>query len=88
MFSFEGCAANKRLSLLGRYAIGGNADEWAAAEAKVAAGGGAGKLAFSIANPDSTKGRKRSAEEDAAAAGKAKKDKSSKKLKHGKGPKR
>ena len=72
-----------------RYAIGGNADEWAAAEAKVAAGGASGKLAFSIANPDSTKGKKRAAEEETAAAGgKAKKDKSSKKHKHGKGPKR
>lgn len=54
----------------------------------MAAGGGQGKLAFSIANPESSKGKKRSAEEDAAAATKSKKDKSSKKSKHGKGPKR
>lgn len=69
------------MSLL-RYAIGGNEDAWAAAEAKVAAG--AEKTVLSVANPNSTK-KKRSADDAAAKETSSKKDKSSKKHKHDKG---
>jgi N-acetyltransferase 10 len=68
-----------------RYAVGGSKDEWAAAEAQVAAkinGGKAGAASVvSVKNPNSTKGSKRKAggEEEAKAKEQGKKDKKDKK---------
>jgi N-acetyltransferase 10 len=70
-----------------RYAIGGSKDEWATAEAAVAARLASGKAGrssvVSVKNPESTKGQKRKAggadEEGAGGKKKEKKDKKRKK---------
>lgn len=69
---------------LDRYAIAGDADEWAAAQAKVAsriggAGDGAIPSVLSIKNPASTKALKRKSGEEQKEGGKDKKDKKDKK---------
>ncbi|GAA5987747.1 hypothetical protein JCM11641_006516 [Rhodosporidiobolus odoratus] len=73
---------------LKQYAIGGSKDEWAAAEAAVAARMSSNKPGLSsvvsVKNPNSTKGQKRKAAEEEAASGgktkeKGKKDKKDKK---------
>ncbi|GAA5879967.1 hypothetical protein JCM1840_006945 [Sporobolomyces johnsonii] len=72
---------------LKQYAIGGSKDEWAAAEAQVAAKVGGAKVGLSsvvsVKNPNSTKGQKRkaAAEEDKQNGAAGKKDKKDKKRK-------
>ncbi|GAA5924899.1 hypothetical protein JCM1841_005362 [Sporobolomyces salmonicolor] len=74
---------------LKQYAIGGSKDEWAAAEAKVAAKVGGAKAGLSsvvsIKNPNSTKGQKRKAateeEKQNGGGGAGKKDKKDKRRK-------
>ncbi|GAA5886428.1 hypothetical protein JCM5296_001903 [Sporobolomyces johnsonii] len=72
---------------LKQYAIGGSKDEWAAAEAQVAAKVGGAKAGLSsvvsVKNPNSTKGQKRkaAAEEDKQNGAAGKKDKKDKKRK-------